>query len=252
MEPRVALLPFDHLDGSLRERARHHLQSWLRSHIGAHLSPLNKMFSVEFEGLARGLIFQLREGLGIVSRAQVADMVSGLNGVDRAKLYRLGVRLGYQDVYLQALMRPARLQVRHRLWRLNQPTEEVPELPEPGRVTVDLVSGEGDNLLAACGYRPVGGKAVRVDILDRLSGLAHNAGSSGPFIADHQMMSLLGLDRAGLDKVLTGLGYEGSGELEQRRYKFRHTRKKRGQNLHRRHEPISAAFSDLRQLLKRK
>ena len=251
MEPRVALLPFDHLDGSLRERARHHLQSWLRSHIGAHLSPLNKMFSIEFGGLARGIIFQLREGLGIVSRAQVADMVSGLNSVDRTKLYRLGVRLGYQDVYLQALMRPARLQVRHRLWRLNQPVGEVPDLPEPGRVTVDLVSGEGDNLLAACGYRPVGGKAVRVDILDRLSGMAHHAGKSGPFVAGHEMMSLLGLDRAGLDKVLTGLGYEGSGELEQRRYKFRHPRKMAVKNL-RRHDPVSPAFSDLRQLLKRK
>ena len=127
----------------------------------------------------------------------------------------------------------------------------MPDLPEPGRVTVDLISGEGDNLLAACGYRPVGGKAVRVDILDRLSGLAHNAGKSGSFIANHEMMSLLGLNRAGLDKVLTGLGYEGSGELERRRYKFRHPRKMAAQNL-RRHDPVSTAFSDLRQLLERK
>ncbi len=109
-----------------------------------------------------------------------------------------------------------------------------------------------DNLLSACGYRVVGGKAVRVDILDRFTGLAHDASKPGPFVVNHEMMSLLGLNRAGLDNVLVGLGYKGSGDIEKRRYKYSRTRKKPGKNLRHYREPALTAFSDLRRLLGRK
>jgi len=252
MEPQVTLLPFDHLDAPSRERARHHLQDWLRSHIEINLSPLCKLSRATFEGPARGLAFQLREGLGIVSRAQVAELVCSLESADRGKLYRLGVRLGYQDVYLQAIMRPARLEMRRRLWKLTHPKEKVFCLPEPGRVTMDVGASMGDDLLTACGYRVVGGKAVRVDILDRLARIAHGEGKLGPFLANQEMLSLLGLDRVGLDLVLTGLGYKGSGKLDQRRYKYRHVRKKPGENLHHQSDTSLTPFSGLRQLLERK
>ena len=252
MEPQVTLLPFDHLDASSRERARHHLQDWLRSYIEINLSPLCKLSRATFEGPARGLIFQLRECLGIVSRVQVADLVCSLEAAERRKLYRLGVRLGYHDIYLQALMRPTRLEMRHRLWKLTHPKEEVPSLPEPGRVTIEVGGSMGDKLLSACGYRVAGDKAVRVDILDRFTGIAHDASKRGTFVVNHEMMSLLGLDRAGLDDVLVGLGYKGSGDIEKRRYKYSRTQKKPGKILRRNRKPELTAFSDLRRLLERK
>ncbi len=267
LEPRVSLLPFDHLDGPLRERARHHLQTWLRAHVRAHLSPLIRLGEARFEGAARGLAFQLVEGLGIVPREQLADMVADLTQADRAKLHRLGVRLGYRDVFLPGLLRPARLAVRARLWRLAHPHDVHPAVPEAGRVSMDLpeaLAGQDavNNHLMASGYRPVGDMAVRADILDRLAQLAHAAGKAGPFEASHDMLSLLGRGRAALDTVLADLGYGGEGDIAARRYLFRHRKhnrpSKRTIAKHEREKQnpsasaSTSAFAGLRQLLRPK
>ncbi|MFP6747936.1 MAG: helicase-related protein [Alphaproteobacteria bacterium] len=262
LEPRVALLPFDHLDGPLRERARHRLQTWLRAHIRARLSPLIRLEEARFEGAARGLAFQLVEGLGIVPREQVAEMVAELSREDRAKLHRLGVRLGYRDVFLPGLLRPARLSVRARLWRLAHPQSAHPATPDAGRVAITLAgalpgAAAANDYLAASGYRPVGDVAVRADILDRLAQLAHAAHKEGPFEASHEMLSLLGRGRARLDAVLRDLGYGGDGEIETRRYHFRHRRHNpmargnRRKNEAKIANPTASAFAGLRHLLRR-
>ncbi len=261
LDPRVELLPFDHLDGPLRERARHHLQAWLRAQIAASLSPLHKLSAATFAGPARGLSYQLVEALGILPRSQVADLIADMAPGDRAKLQRLGVRLGYRDVFLPALLRPARLLTRARLWRLDNADLAHPPLPDPGRVAVELTDNAWrDNFLAAVGFRPVGDIAVRVDIFDRLARLAHIAGKAESFQASHEMLSLLGRGREGLDLVLRELGYSGKGAIEARRYRFRHPKQKkqpqgkkgsavkqgRGQKITK-----VTALSDLRQLLGR-
>ena len=264
LEPRVALLPFDHLDGPLRERARQHLQSWLRAHVRAHLSPLIRLSEAKFEGAARGLVFQLVEGLGVVPRAQVTDMVADLTAADRAKLHRLGVRLGYRDVFLAKLLRPGRLLIRARLWHLANPEGAIAILPEPGQVAADLPANiRRDDYLAATAYRPVGGLAVRVDILDRLARMAHTAGKSGPFMVSHDMLSLLGRGRPGLDLVLHELGYGGYGgdggdkdDIEARRYRFRRDRgtgrKKPPKTATPQQTASTSAFAALQHLLQRK
>jgi len=261
LEPRVELLPFDHLDGPLRERARHHLQTWLRAHVAASLSPLQRLSDASFEGPARGLCYQLVEALGILPRAGVADLIADMSPADRAKLQRLGVRLGYRDVFLPALLRPARLSARARLWRLDNPELAHPALPEPGRVAVSLTEkGDLERYQAAVGFRPCDDIAVRVDIFDRLARLAHVAGKKGAFEASHEMLSLLGRGREGLDMVLRDLGYSGKGAIEARRYRFHHpSRKKAAQRKQGPDQQRSAggevtkvtAFADLRRLLRR-
>ncbi len=265
LEPAVELLPFDHLDGPLRERARHHLQTWLRTHVAASLAPLQKLSATAFEGPARGLSYQLVEALGILPRAVVADLVVDMSQGDRAKLQRLGVRLGYRDVFLPALLRPARLLTRARLWRLDNAVLVHPALPDPGRVAVALTDdAQRRNYLAATGFRPVRDIAVRVDIFDRLARLAHVAGKAGTFQASHEMLSLLGQGREGLDLVLRELGYGGKGPIETRCYRFRHGKNKK--QLQQQNRPAKrrgtqqgaapevtkvTALADLRQLFRR-
>ena len=270
LEPRVEMLPFEHLNGPLRERARHHLQTWLRTHIGDGLAPLLKLSAASFEGPARGLIYQLVEALGVVPREQVADMVADLSGPDRAKLHRLGVRLGYRDVFLPALLRPARMLIRARLWRLTHPGRALPPPPNPGRVTVVVPDkARAADYLSAFGFRPVGKsevrQAVRVDILDRLARLAHTASEAGlagarQFQASHEMLSLLGRGREGLDEVLRDLGYGGDGPIEARRYRFRRHERNRqlqpghknaGQETTGQAAAPASAFAELRHLLRR-
>ena len=262
LEPRVEILPIDHLNGALRERCRHQLQTWLRGQIKAGLAPLLKLSTAQFEGAARGLVFQLVEALGILPRDQVADMLADLTPKDRAQLHRLGVRLGYRDVFLPTLLRPARMLVRSRLWRLANPDhgQRGLSLPDAGRVTVSLPEGTPrEGYLSAVGYRPVSDFAVRVDIYDRLAGLAHTAAKAdtkadtkaGTFPISHEMLSLLGRGREAMDLLLQELKYQGKGPLEARQYRFIRAKAKKQKNT----KPVVttnvSAFADLRHLLRR-
>ena len=105
------------------------------------------------------------------------------------------------------------------------------------------------------GYRPVGALAVRVDIFDRLAGLAHAAHKDGAFQAGNDMLSLLGRGREGLDEVLHNLGYSGQGDIAARRYTFRPPRKSRGQRRQSQQKGEKAAsgsaFAELHKLLPR-
>ncbi|NQV58373.1 MAG: hypothetical protein HQ502_01825 [Alphaproteobacteria bacterium] len=186
--------------------------------------------------------------------------------------------MGYRDVFVPALLRPARMLIRARLWRLAQPELVLTPPTDPGRVTVMLPGMvETAHYLSAFGYRPVGGPkigqgvhqearlAVRVDIFDRLARLAHTASKAGPagakqFQASHEMLSLLGRGREGLDDVLRDLGYGGDGAIEARRYYFRRPKQKRQpQRGHKTAVPEVAGpdarpaspFAELRHLLRR-
>jgi len=257
LEPRVEILPIDHLDGALRERCRHQLQTWLRAHIKTGLSPLLKLSAAKFEGAARGLVFQLVEALGILPRDQVADMLADLTPKDRAQLHRLGVRLGYRDVFMPTLLRPARMLVRNHLWHLAHPKQgqPAPLMPEAGRVTVTLSPSSPDaqreSYLATVGFRPVGDFAVRVDIFDRLAGLAHTAAKGGAFPISHEMLSLLGRGREAMDQLLLELGYKGEGAIEARHYRYIRRKAKKPKNAKRSSTETVSAFADLRHLLRR-
>ncbi|MDP6342837.1 MAG: helicase-related protein [Alphaproteobacteria bacterium] len=248
LTPRVELLPADHLDGPLRERARRRLQGWLEGRIGAELSPLVRLSNGRFEGAARGLVYQLTEGLGVMPRSQVDGLIADLQPADRAGLHRFGVRLGYLDIYLPPLLRPGRMTIRARLWRIAHPASGQAPLPEPGQVAMAAPEQPAARtFLATCGFRTIGDQAIRIDILDRLARLAHQASKGGPFQASHEMQSLLGRGREALDLVLTALGYRGDGDGEGRRYRYQRVGSKKRRQ---RERPTArhSAFAELRRL----
>ena len=94
------------------------------------------------------------------------------------------------------------------------------------QVTTTL-EGVPDAAYAAAGFRRLRQRAVRLDMLDRLPGLAHAESQKGPFRPDHAMLSLLGTPREDLDDVLRALGYRPEGEGEDVAYRFVGRRRRR-------------------------
>ena len=78
---------------------------------------------------ARGIAFRLHEALGCVGREEVESLLPALTAADRAALGRLGVRFGWHHLFLPALLKPAAVEARVRLWRLAAGTR----LPPAGR-----------------------------------------------------------------------------------------------------------------------
>ena len=147
-------------------------------------------------GAARGLAFMLFEGLGTVPSMQAAQQLRGLSETDKPRLARLGLRFGVEAVYLPELLKPAQIELRALLWNLHHGESGVFHAPPPaGRVTVDMVEGVPDEFWLAVGYRRLGGRVMRVDMVERVALLVRNAAREGQFRISEEMLSLAGATR---------------------------------------------------------
>jgi len=214
--PRVEIAASDLLDPLLRERVRRRLASWTEGHLRSALAPLFALRENAPGGVARGLVFVLVEGLGSVRRRDVAEQVAALTRADRRDLSRLGVTLGRLAVFLPALLRPAAIRLRARLFAVRHGGR--PGAGPQGEPSVPLDPAVPSSSYLACGYQPAGRRAVRVDRLDRAAALASQLSRSGPFIPPAELPSILGCPEAETRGILSDIGYaERDGRFEWRR-----------------------------------
>ncbi|MGA1859257.1 helicase-related protein [Azospirillum sp. 11R-A] len=248
------VVPFDDgmLDQAQRERVRARLERWLKDHVAARLKPLFALSAAQgLSGAGRGLAFQLVEGLGVLPRQPVADMVERLEREDRKALTGLGVRLGVSHLYLTALAKPAAVTLRGLLWAVSKGHPLPVPIPPPGRVSVEAPSvkegGAPPGFWEAIGYPLAGGRALRVDMLDRLETELLTASRANAPIREVALGQRVGLSAEELAAVLTGLGYvRTEGEDGAVTWK----RKRPQGNRQRREKPTNEdhPFAKLRQL----
>jgi ATP-dependent RNA helicase SUPV3L1/SUV3 len=150
--------------------------------------------------------------MGALPRPPLEPLIQALQPADRATLRRHGVRLGYLDVFAPATLKPAVRVLRARLWTAAR--EEPPHAPPPAEAVAVPVAGERRTFLQACGFRPAGPLAVRIDVLDRLVGLARKAAEAGEgiFHPEPAMASLLGRSAEELAAVLQATGFRRDGD----------------------------------------
>ena len=257
------VVPFDEgmLDQAQRERVRARLDRWLKDHIAARLKPLFDLSAAEgLSGPGRGVAFQLVEGLGVLPRTPVAAMVEQLEREDRKALSRLGVRLGVSHLYLTALAKPAAVALRGLLWAVSKGHPLPVPIPPPGRVSVEALrakegpvkdGGAPPAFWEAIGYPLAGGRALRVDMLDRLETELLTASKANTPIREVALGQRVGLSAEELGAVLTGLGYvRAEGEDGAVTWKRKRPSRQQQANRQRREKPTNEdhPFAKLRQL----
>jgi ATP-dependent RNA helicase SUPV3L1/SUV3 len=231
LKPQVVLLADENLTGPDKERVQQRLDTWIGEIIGERLKPLIELSSAEdLSGMARGIAFRLKEGLGILERQTVAEDVRGLDQAARAQLRKYGVRFGAFNIFLPLLLKPAAGELRLALWGLkhaaehNLALETMPEPPKAGRTSVIADPALPAAYYRATGYHLCGTRAVRTDILERLSdlirpliawkpgagGAARPKGATGDggFVVVPEMLSILGCSAEELGGVLRSLGFQ--------------------------------------------
>ena len=227
LRPQVEVIAEDVLQGTARDDVRERLQKFVGRHIATTLEPLQKLEEAEgFEAQARGMAFRLVETFGVLPREQVIEEVKGLSQDDRAKLRTLGARFGAFHVFLPALLKPAATELRLLLWWLQNHKGEIaiPTPPANGLTSTMADTSLPEGFYRICGYRVCGRRAVRVDMVERLSDLirdrvfwkprieteARPAGSveGGGFTVVADMMSLVGCSGEEFDEILLSLGFK--------------------------------------------
>jgi ATP-dependent RNA helicase SUPV3L1/SUV3 len=176
LAPKVEALPSDLLDGPAREEVRKRAATWVETRIRLGLSELmDARATAELPAGARGIIFQLCEGLGVLARRPIEDQLAQLNEEDRKALARLGVRVGVYSLYFPTMLKPVPIRLRAGLWMIAHNRETIPPLPAEGRTSMDLPPGAEREFYAAIGYLPLGDHAIRADMVERLAAMARHA-----------------------------------------------------------------------------
>lgn len=229
LHPRLRIISDERLTGAPREAVQARLDLWLKTHIEKLLGPLFELSKAEdITGIARGIAFQLIEALGVLERQKVAAELKDLDQPSRSSLRKYGVRFGAYHIYFPLLLKPGARSLASLLWALKQENADLSALSSAQHLASSgRTSFPADKLLdrdayRALGYRQCGGRAVRVDILERLADLIRPAlswreGAPGEkpagafdgrgFVVTQAMTSLAGTAGEDFASILSALGY---------------------------------------------
>src|SRR5438874_2161841 len=216
LAPRVEVHAGDFLDGEVRERVRQRLQLFVKGEIERRLAPLFAAQALPLQGIGRGLVFQLVDGLGCLATADVAEALRALDRQTRRSLGRVGVRFGTESLYVEPLLGAETARFRALLWAIRH-GRGVPSLPGARhRGKAIMVDPElAASFYAAIGRRVLGGWALRPDRLERFATALRERSRAGRFVADAELASIAGVASGELRRLVTALGYRAIIEQEQ-------------------------------------
>ena len=230
LKPRIQPIADEHLVAPERDRVQKRLEAWLASELGGKLTPLIALSEAsDLSGFARGLAYQLSENLGVLRRDAAADEIKALDQTARAQLRQYGVRFGAFNIYIPALLKPAAADLLLLLWALHAgrdhglDCDSLPARPKQGLTSVEASDSVPEPYWRAAGFHVAGTRAVRIDMLERLSDLirariafrAAEGGGTAPtgatgdggFRVVPELMSVVGCSGEEFASILKALGF---------------------------------------------
>ncbi len=227
--PRIQILADEHLPPADRERVLKRLKGRVDAELEAKLKPLMLLSQAsDLSGLAKGLAYQLTENLGVLRRETVSADLKALDQPARAQLRKYGVRFGAFNVYLPALLKPAAGDLLLLLWSLYSgeahglDLDALPARPQQGLTSVEADKHIPESYWRAAGFHLAGSRAVRIDMLERLSDLIRariayrpaegvtqptGATGDGGFRVVPELMSVVGCSGEDFASILQALGF---------------------------------------------
>ena len=217
LSPRVSLLADEQLKPELRAQIQKRLDDWMENRIALRLEPLVALSraadakagsQTSLPADARGLAFQLCENLGSLDRKS-ATLPADERTAMRA-LRPFGVRFARRSIHLPKLIRPDAAALLALLWAVRHRLTQIPPPPSAGLTSFAMEDDEVPaGFLGVAGFRVVGPRAIRLDMLERLEHELDAAVASGMTAeaAMPKLVSLLGCGRDTIEDVLAALGW---------------------------------------------
>jgi ATP-dependent RNA helicase SUPV3L1/SUV3 len=216
LAPRIVLAADEQLRVDIRNRLNLRLAQWLDTYLHDRLTVLFALRdAVEarpntervLPAAARGLAYQLFEQLGAVDRERVS-LPADERPLVRA-LRPFGITFGRHAIFNPRLLRPDSARLLALLWSSASGLKAIPRLPAAGITSFADDGTVPHGLWAAAGFKRIGARFIRRDILERLERTLEDAAAVGlsAQATIPRLTSLLGCDRKDLADVLDGLGW---------------------------------------------
>ena len=182
LNPSAVILADESLPDSCRETIKTRIELWIAATTRRLLGPLLALEGLQ-EGseIVRDLGRELARSLGVLEREPIRAKIRALTQEDRGELRKQGVRFGAYYIFLPALLKPAARTLALQLWSLrasgdaNELLATLGAVASSGRTSLPLDKGIWREGYRVAGYRACGERVVRVDVVERLSGMIRAA-----------------------------------------------------------------------------
>ena len=205
VHPQVKLVGSAPLGAGARLRAERRLVAWTRDLLAELLGTLRRPETSALSAAARGLVYQLEQGLGTVSSRAARAELALLGPEDRRVLRRLGVSLGQSVVHLPATLGPRSLVIRQALatayWGEPSP---LPADPPPSLIADRGVPQDHYRVL---GYLVLGQRAIRADLVERVERRLGRPTEEAPALLFAELGRWLDCPVREVAEILRPLGY---------------------------------------------
>jgi ATP-dependent RNA helicase SUPV3L1/SUV3 len=239
LNPSAVILADESLPDASRETIKTRIELWIAATTRRLLAPLFALEGLQ-EGseIVRDLAQELVRSLGVLEREPIRAKIKALTQEDRGELRKQGVRFGAYYIFLPALLKPAARTLALQLWSLQASGDASELLPtlgaiaSSGRTSLPLDKGIWKEGYRVAGYRPCGERIVRVDVVERLSGMIRAAfageatggadslpsqRTSKGFLVSGAMTSLTGCSGEPFASILRSMGFRS---VEMKRSEF--------------------------------
>ncbi|WP_437754508.1 helicase-related protein [Sorangium sp. So ce1389] len=166
--PDVRLAALEDVGPGARSRVLRRLVAFARDLVEELLGPLRSPEVRALPGAARGIVYQLEQGLGTAAAREAGEQIAELAPEDRALLKAHGIEVGERVIYVRQLLRRGALERRLALCAAWFDRGRVPACPAPGAVSVPVARGVDPKAYAAIGYPVFGTRAIRADVAERV------------------------------------------------------------------------------------
>ncbi len=209
---------------NLKNLAIARMRDYLRAEASNKFRPLIELKEIQAResttAEARGFAYTLYENFGTVDRKDHWKTLRDLDQRARRQLREANVQFGQYNIYIRDLMKPAPARLLSILTAYGAGGDRKPFIPFAG---VTSIPNEGDfasenftpQALSMAGYRAVGPRIARFDILNRLGNQIRQAqqqnealGRGKKFQIMQEMMAIMGCSHENMQGVLKSLGFE--------------------------------------------
>jgi ATP-dependent RNA helicase SUPV3L1/SUV3 len=172
LHPEVTIVAPRPLGAGARMRLARRLLAWSRDLVSHLLAPLHAGHGEHAGTLspaARGIVYQLEQGLGTIETALAAAQLRELGAEDRAALRKQGVRVGRHVVFVPALLGVDAIAARVALCNAQLGPGRGLAAPRPGAPSLATDEDLPPAIYSSIGYPAFGARAIRADLVDGIA-----------------------------------------------------------------------------------
>ncbi|TKD10362.1 helicase-related protein [Polyangium fumosum] len=165
--PDVKLAPVLEFGAGAQTRITRRLVAFARDLVEELCAPLRAHAPRGLGAAARGILYQLEQGLGTARAEDAAAQIAELALEDRDKLAAAGIVVGARVLYVPAMLKGGALLRRSALVSAFAGAK-APRAPGPSVVSVPVTRPADAPLHTALGYPVFGPRAVRADVVEKV------------------------------------------------------------------------------------